>query len=99
MNVFSKAFVVALTIGFAYLLLGKIPYVGSQKDIGTIDGYDASVPYNERYGILGYAHARDYYEDFEIVERRITSFSPFKLALSLGIIIQLWVTLMRRFGT
>ncbi|MFW9264229.1 hypothetical protein [Nostoc sp. CALU 546] len=49
--------------------------MGSQTLNGITEGADVNVPYNHKYGILGYAFAKNYYyQNGEITESRIESF-------------------------
>ncbi|MGF1672267.1 MAG: hypothetical protein ACFCUV_01110 [Rivularia sp. (in: cyanobacteria)] len=73
-----------------YILLGKFPYTGAQTLIGITEGADINVPYNHKYGILGYAFARNYYQNGEIAESRIESFNNVRFALSVFLTIGVW---------
>ena len=74
-----------------YLLLAKMPYRGPETEIGIVDGPDVNVPYHEKYGLLGYAFARDFYEDGRVVERRIESLNPLRLAISSCLVSLAWL--------
>jgi|GEM_PF-5906322 len=54
-----------------------------QTLIGITEGADVNVPYNHKYGILGYAFARNYYENGEITKSRIESFNNVRFAFSI----------------
>ncbi|MBE9212905.1 hypothetical protein IQ247_09405 [Plectonema cf. radiosum LEGE 06105] len=89
-----KAIVIAILILTSvlstYILLGKFPYTGAQTLIGITQGADINVPYNHKYGILGYAFTRNYYKNGEIAESRIESFNNVRFALSVFLTIGVW---------
>ena len=89
-----KAGVIAvmLTSGvlLTYGLVGKWSYFGPRTEVAIIDGPDINVPYEDKYGMIGYAYSRDYYRSGQILERRIESLSPLKLALSSVCVSILW---------
>ncbi|MEA5593185.1 hypothetical protein [Rivularia sp. UHCC 0363] len=73
-----------------YILCGKFPYTGAQTLIGITEGADINVPYNHKYGILGYAFARNYYKNGEITESRIEYFSAIRFTFSVFLTIGVW---------
>ncbi|MBE9008309.1 hypothetical protein IQ259_25430 [Fortiea sp. LEGE XX443] len=73
-----------------YIFLGKFSYMGSQTLIGITEGADVNVPYNHKYGILGYAFARNYYQNGEITESRIQTFDHVRFAFSVLLTIGVW---------
>ncbi|NJL78765.1 MAG: hypothetical protein HC917_07730 [Richelia sp. SM2_1_7] len=90
-----KAIAIAILILTSMLstyvfLLGKFPYAGAQTLIGITEGPDINVPYNHKYGILGYKLARNYYQNGEITESRVESFSAVRFALSILLTIGVW---------
>lgn len=74
-----------------FLLLARFSYMGPRTEIGIIDGPDVNVPYHDKYGLLGYAYARDYYQNGRIVERRIELLSPLKLTISSLLVSGVWM--------
>jgi hypothetical protein len=85
-----KAILILTSVLSTYILLGKVPYTGSQTLIGITEGADINVPYNHKYGILGYAFARNYYQNGKITESRIESFDNVRFAFSILIMMGLW---------
>lgn len=73
-----------------YIFLGKFSYMGPQTLIGIIEGADVNVPYNHKYGILGYAFARNYYQNREITHSHIQRFDHVRFAFSVFLTIGVW---------
>ncbi len=82
--------IVLLGLAFTYLLVGKTYYSGPATEMGISEGPDLNVPYHEKYGVFGYAYARDYFSNSRVVERRIESLSLVRLAVSIAIISTIW---------
>ena len=64
-------------------------------EMGYMEGFDPNVPYNDRYGVLGFAYARDYKPigsnfSVENLESRIIKFRPGRFVVSLLSVIGIW---------
>jgi hypothetical protein len=87
------------SISATYVLVAKSPYTGARTCFGVFEGPDVNVPYNNKFGILGYAYERDYYKNGIVVEHRIEEFSVVRLAASIFGVIGVWAgTLYLIFG-
>ena len=91
MKIFVSITLVLISLVMTYFLMGKFQYSGPVTEIAISDGPDINRPYQDKYGVFGYAYARDYYESGSIIERRIESLDTFRLALSNALVSLVWI--------